>query len=342
MFPGLVTLCLNTHNLPEMRRFYEALGLQVHIDQPTNVLLNNGNVDIGLMTFLEAPCLNFRGADPFAMHKSMKDQCPTLEGTPAQYEKAQYAADADGASWMTYDPDGNGIFFDTNTLETGAGGAAFALQRVLDGAAKELANVGASDACRTAFRQEVQHRFMPPARRTQTDQKFDSLSLTDPNLYPGDFVFCVKTADLAASRAFYLSLGLAVSGNDDDTWVQMGNADCQLALMTFLGENWLNFRGADPFLVYERLSATGLSPEGEPSRYGGEEFNSAPGAHWQTKDPDGNVVYFDTTDPERIVPGDPTALQAVLQQTRQRLINISAEPTCIDAFETRIVQPFGG
>ena len=240
MFPGLVTLCLNTHNLPEMRRFYEALGLQVHIDQPTNVLLNNGNVDIGLMTFLEAPCLNFRGADPFAMHKSMKDLCPTLEGTPAQYEKAQYAADADGASWMTYDPDGNGIFFDTNTLETGAGGAAFALQRVLDGAAKELANVGASDACRTAFRQEVQHRFMPPAR------------------------------------------------------------------------------------------------------YGGEEFNSAPGAHWQTKDPDGNVVYFDTTDPERIVPGDPTALQAVLQQTRQRLINISAEPTCIDAFETRIVQPFGG
>lgn len=45
------------------------------------------------------------------------------------------------------------------------------------------------------------------------------------------------------------------------------------------------------------MSAAGLELEGEPSRYTEEEYGS-PGAHWQTKDPDGNFVYFDATDAE--------------------------------------------
>ena len=55
MFPGLFTLCLNVKDLPAMRRFYEALGMKVHIDQPTSVLLNNGDFDLALMTFLNEP-----------------------------------------------------------------------------------------------------------------------------------------------------------------------------------------------------------------------------------------------------------------------------------------------
>jgi len=61
MFPGLFTLCLNVQDLGGMRRFYEALGMKVHIDQRLTVLLNTGDVDIALMTFLDEPCFNFRG-----------------------------------------------------------------------------------------------------------------------------------------------------------------------------------------------------------------------------------------------------------------------------------------
>ncbi len=135
-------------------------------------------------------------------------------------------------------------------------------------------------------------------------------------------------------------MGLEVTGNNDERWVQMGNGDCQLAFMGFLDANWLNFRGSDPFKVYEQMSAAGLTLEGEPARYTEEEFGSAPGAHWQTKDPDGNVVYFDTTDPELIVPGHPDALKTVLERVHRQLLNIGAEQACLNAFQTEILDRF--
>ena len=88
------------------------------------------------------------------------------------------------------------------------------------------------------------------------------------------------------------------------------------------------------------MSAAGLTLEGEPTRYTEEEFGSAPGAHWQTRDPDGNVVYFDTTDPELMVPGDPDALKTVLERAHRQLRNINAAETCMAAFETEILQRF--
>ena len=161
MFPGLVTFCLNVKDLAGMRHFYEALGLKVHIDQPSSVLLNNGDVDIALMTFLDEPCLNFRGADPFEMHDVMTTEGLQLEGKPEQYKKEKYNADADGRNWITRDPDGNNVFFDTNEGEIGPKGNALALQRVLDATAKQLINVGASDACCKAFRSKVLDVYMP-------------------------------------------------------------------------------------------------------------------------------------------------------------------------------------
>ena len=340
MFPGLFTLCLNVQDLGGMRRFYEALGMKVHIDQRLTVLLNNGDVDIALMTFLDEPCFNFRGADVFQMHKDMTGKGLELKGKPEQYKKERYDADADGRNWTTRDPDGNNIFFDTNEGEIGAKGYALALQRVLDATAKQLINVGALHECQDAFRSKILEQFMPPELRAQTSLGLDTRTLTEPGKFVGSVSFCLKTTDIKASRTFYEAMGLEIPGNNDERWVHLGNGNCQLDLMTFLDENWLNFRGADPFKVYAQMSAAGLTLEGEPTRYTEEEFGSAPGAHWQTRDPDGNVVYFDTTDPELMVPGDPDTLKTVLERAHLQLRNINAAETCMAAFETEILQRF--
>lgn len=339
MFPGLCTLCLNVTNLADMRRFYEALGMKVHSERAGSVLLNNGDLDLALMTFLEEPCLNFRGADPFQVHRTVLGRGVDAPGEPVRYRKEAAAADADGTSWLTRDPDGNVVFIDTNELETGSAGADLALQRVLDATAKRLVNVGAPEACREAFRARVLDVFMPSERRARTAQALDTSPLTEAGTFPGHFTLCVKAADTAASRAFYAALGLEVGGNDDDKWVQLGNGDCELSLMSFLEDNWLNFRGGDPFEIHERLSGTGLALEGEPARYTAEEYG-APGAHWQTRDPDGNVVYFDTTDAERIASGDPAVVRAVLERTLRQLRAIDADASCTAAVRTQVMEPF--
>ena len=341
MFPGLFTLCLNTSNLADMRRFYETLGFKIHIDRPGNVLLNNGDVDIALMTFLEQPCLNFRGADPFGIHQSMTGHGLHLAGEPHHYkrEDAAAAADADGSSWLTEDLDGNAVFFDTNEAEKGENGHAFALQRVLDATAKQIANVGGSRECQEAFRTRIQDTFMPPGRRATMPSGLDTTPRTSAAEFAGSFTLCLKTADNTASRSFYSALGLEVTGNNDETWVQMGNGDCQLALMSFLEANWLNFRGADPYAINARLLAVGFDLGGTPARYTEEEFG-LPGAHWQTSDPDGNVVYFDTSDPERIVPGAPDALKQVLERAHRQLLNIEADQDCLDVFTAEILSRY--
>ena len=108
-----------------------------------------------------------------------------------------------------------------------------------------------------------------------------------------------------------------------------------MKLLIFLEENWLNFRGVDIFEMYDRLQAAGLDLEGNPETYTSEEYGS-PGAHWRTRDPDGNVVYFDTSEPEQIKPGDPALLKRVCETTLARLEAIAADPVCITTFKTEI------
>ena len=341
MFTGQFTLCLNAKDLAGMRRFYEALGMKVHIDQPGSVLLNNGDVDLALMTFLETPCLNFRGADVFKLHDQAAAAGLILKGKPQRYKQEQYNADADGMNWVEFDPDGNNVFFDTNEGEMGEKGNALALQRVLDATSKRLINVGAPRECQDVFRVRVLEKFMPHERRAQTRLGLDTSPLTEPGQYPGNFTLCLKTTDNEASRKFYEALGLEVAGNNDEKWVQVGNGDCNMSLMTFLGANWLNFRGADVFSIYAQMTAAGLELEGEPTRYTSEEMGgSAPGAHWSTRDPDGNVVYFDTTDPELIVQGDPKEIEGVLRRTHRQLQNIGVDDECMAAFETEVMDRF--
>ncbi len=340
MYPGQCTLCLKTTDLTAMRNFYQALGMKVHSERPQSVLLNNGDLDLALMTFLPAHCLNFRGSDIDSLHDIASASGHSFDTQPHRYSKEFVAADADGISWMMMDPDSNNIFFDTNDNETGEKGKSLALQRVLDATAKQLINVGATRACQDDFKAHLLDQFLPPDQRVATEV-LDTAPLTEPGSFAGFFSYCLKTTDTVAARDFYQSIGLSVSGNNDENWVSMGTPDFHIDLMSFLGENWLNFRGADVFELYRRLHANGFELVGEPSTYS-EEETGVRGMHWQTKDPDGNVVYFDTTDPEQITTGAPKLLQRVLDTALAQLTAIEADRACIDAFEAEIVEKFSG
>lgn len=336
MFLGQFSLCLATKDVPAMRRFYETLGFKVHIDNPSNNLMNNGDIDIALMNFLDQHCFNFRGADAIDVKEAGEASGYKFKGKARRFD----GSEREGSGWIEYSPDGNNVFFDTNGGEIGEKGYNFMLQRVLDATAKMLINVGASDECRKVFQSSVREKFMPQETRAVTDLDIDTSLLTDPGTFPGFFTYCFKTSDNSKSAAFWEALGLDVNVHND-SWASVGNGDCHFDLMTFLGADWLNFRGGDVFELYDRLKTAGFELEGEPTRYTSEEMGgSAPGKHWQTKDPDGNVVYFDTTDPELITPGDPKSLRRVLLRAERQLQNIDAREDVTRVFQAEILHPF--
>jgi len=327
MFPGQFTLCLKAIDIEGMRRFYEALGLKVHIDQPTHVLLNNGDVDIALMTFLEEPSLNFRGADVFQIHEQFVTAGLDSQNTPRHYKGAQYNITVDGMNWIRYDPVGNNIFFDTNAGEIGMKGENLALQRILDATLKRLINAGATQTSQRAFRSHIMDRFMPPERGTSTHLGLDTSSLTEPGRYAGDFSLCLSSQDLQAARNFYEVLGLEVENRVVNKRISMTNGDCRIDLIPAISENWLRFSGSDIFRVYQQLSASGLHPEGNLQPYSKEETASfAPGIHWKTQDPDGNTVYFNTAEQALTVTDRTPPLEAVLKRSLRQLKNINVNP----------------
>ncbi len=336
MFPGQFSLCLATKDVPAMRRFYETLGFKVHIDNPSNNLMNNGDIDIALMNFLDDHCFNFRGADAVNVKEAGEATGYKFKGKAGRFD----GSEREGSGWIEYCPDGNNVFFDTNGGEIGEKGYNFMLQRVLDATAKMLINVGASDECRKAFDTEIREKFMPQEKRAVTEMDIDTSPPTEPGTFPGFFTYCFKTADNKKSAAFWESLGLDVEAVHNEGWTEVGNGDCHFDLMTSLGANWINFRGGDPFELYERLKSAGFELDGEPTRYTAEEFGDGPGAHWNTNDPDGNVVYFDTPDKELITPGDPAMLHRVLKRAERQLKNIGARDDCMSAFKAEVLDPF--
>ena len=160
MYVGSPSQCLRTKDLEASRRFYEALGMEVVNEVPgLRVVLRNGNFSVALMNFLDENCLNFRGADVFAVHDYLKEKIADLEGKPERYKREQYDADADGECWFTRDPDGNVIFFDTNRNEQGEEFEQRRLTELLRNTEQELLNIGASAECLQAFRAEILAKF---------------------------------------------------------------------------------------------------------------------------------------------------------------------------------------
>jgi catechol 2,3-dioxygenase-like lactoylglutathione lyase family enzyme len=163
MYFGSPTLCLGAKDLAASRRFYESLGMEVVEEvSGVRVVLRRGHLSLALFTFLKEAWLNFRGADVFVAFDALAQAHPGLEGAPRHYARGQDGAEADGACWLTRDPGGNAIFFDTNANEQGAEFQRRQLSRLLKDTEQALVDVGASAECLGAFRNEVLARYAAP------------------------------------------------------------------------------------------------------------------------------------------------------------------------------------
>lgn len=144
---------------------------------------------------------------------------------------------------------------------------------------------------------------------------------------------CLKTNKLEESKTFYESLGFTVT-HDTEGWVHLSNGDLSISLMTFLGENWLNFRGADVSAIKAHLNEQQIKTEGNVETY---LEDGETGTHWQTRDPNGNVLYFDTTSHESSKAIEVNVLLANLER-RLQVMGITSRH--FDAFKAELIEQF--
>ena len=156
MYAGRPHLCLKSKHMDASRRFYEALGFSV-VDEVggLRIVLERGSFNLALMSFLDEDSLNLRGADAFAIRDHLRQQGISAEGEPERYVKEKYNADADGACWLTRDPDGHSVIFDTNQTEQGPEAMRQRIDRVLRNAEQDLIDAGANAECLEAYRVNV-------------------------------------------------------------------------------------------------------------------------------------------------------------------------------------------
>lgn len=136
---------------------------------------------------------------------------------------------------------------------------------------------------------------------------------------------CLKAEDLEVSKRFYETLGMEVVEEVPGKRVVLRFGGFGLALMSFLDENLIYVRGGDVFDAEARLRAVFPDLEGEPETYRREDVDAdADGACWTTRDPDGNMVFFDRNEND----GGPEAVAGrtaeILDGAIQALVAIDA------------------
>ena len=336
MLGGFV-LCLEVEDVERAARFYQALGMTTCALAGGAVRAWNGDLELELTTSAGEHGMSFRGGDPSAVHRDALTPGIGFAGEPQSYRVAREGGDREGTRWLTHDPDGNRVCVETPQAESGEPGRALHLLRILDGTRRQLFDVEAPEPSRQAFESSVIDRFVTAELKGAA--QLELTALPKPGEFAGYFSYCLKTKDSHASRDWYRALGFEVGNPSDGPHIRLRASDCRLDLMGFLSENLLNFRGADVFRVYEQLMSADQPCEGQPQRYTKEEFGS-PGMHWRTRDPDGHVVYFDTTDSERIEAGDPRVLRRILEHACHRLEQFGADPACAAAIRRDVLDRF--
>jgi catechol 2,3-dioxygenase-like lactoylglutathione lyase family enzyme len=159
MHYGVISPCLRVKDLAASRRFYESLGMEVIDELPgLRVVLKSGHFRLALMTFLEENSLNFRGADVFSLHAAVSKALPGVEGAP--WRRTPGHEHGEGEAWLTRDPDGNTIFFDTGFDERGEAYNRQRIAEILADTESELQAFGASAECLQAFR-DLQTNYAP-------------------------------------------------------------------------------------------------------------------------------------------------------------------------------------
>ena len=110
--------------------------------------------------------------------------------------------------------------------------------------------------------------------------------------------YCINTKDVATSFEFYRRLGLKVitDGLKEGWAVLSCDVPHTFTVGLYQGHintNLLNFRGGDVFAIAKRLEAAGLKLKQGPEK----ESDGSDGL-W-LDDPDGHVIYFNTSPGEK-------------------------------------------
>lgn len=120
---------------------------------------------------------------------------------------------------------------------------------------------------------------------------------TDRGTFPdiGALDVCLKVKDIDASVEFYGKLGFRqAEGERDKGWSVQERNGVRIGLFRdHIKENILNFRGGDVGKIVRELEKRGLKP------YDVRLLNEQGIGNAHVKDPDGNVIFFDTTPEER-------------------------------------------
>ena len=111
----------------------------------------------------------------------------------------------------------------------------------------------------------------------------------------GCFQLCLLVSSLEASNKFYADLGFEVKeGGVEQGFIVLRREDCEIGLFdesADMGALVMNFRGGNTPAIARRLTELGL--ELEKNRTNDDGSGSV-----ITKDPDGNILFFDSTPAE--------------------------------------------
>lgn len=120
--------------------------------------------------------------------------------------------------------------------------------------------------------------------------------MSEEKLVLGRFELCLNVKDIHKSLEFYRKLGFSeTQGDVDKGWAIIRHGNCILGLYQgHIGNNAMNFRGGEVFKIAEVLKSKGLTFEIDAHK----EADESDGA--VLKDPDGNVIYFNTAPGEEI------------------------------------------
>lgn len=149
MYAGTGVLCFKVSDVQKSIRFYEAIGL-TGWSHPSGLAggVGRGLFGIYLMGFdCKGDWVNFRGADAFEVHARLRRSGIEAPGEPT------------GTSWMTEDPDGHKILFNTSQGELTPGVRQDRVAELLGGTEQHLVDWDASEECLQAFREHVLARF---------------------------------------------------------------------------------------------------------------------------------------------------------------------------------------
>jgi len=106
---------------------------------------------------------------------------------------------------------------------------------------------------------------------------------------------CLDVRSFKRSYEFYRTLGFrVVEGQREKGWSVLARGNTRIGIYdNAIKENVLNFRGGDVHKIVASLKANGLRP------YKVKLLEREGTGNALVKDPDGNVIFFDTTPAER-------------------------------------------